>query len=74
MKVLLATDGSASSGVAITLVAGLHWPAGTTIRIITTLDTVRLAGPWATMTSYGLADLESSLLDELMGVLAQWGP
>lgn len=70
MKVLLATDGSASSGVAVTLVAGLRWPAGTTIRIITTLDTVRLAGPWATMTSYGLADLESSLLDELQATLA----
>ena len=71
MKVLLATDGSPSSGTAVQLVAGLRWPAGTTIRIITTLDTVRLAGPWATMTSYGLADLESSLLDELEAVLAE---
>jgi nucleotide-binding universal stress UspA family protein len=69
MKVLLATDGSPSAGVATALVAGLHWPAGTTIRIITTLDTVRLAGPWATMTSYGLSDLESELLDELQAVL-----
>lgn len=69
MKVLLATDGSASSGVAVQLVAGLDWPTGTTIRIVTTLDTVRLAGPWATMTSYGLADLEASLLDELEAVL-----
>ena len=59
MKVLLATDGSPSSGTAVQLVAALRWPAGTTIRVITTLDTVRLAGPWATMTSYGLADLEA---------------
>ena len=70
MKVLLATDGSASSDVAVSLVAGLTWPSGTTIRIITTLDTVRLAGPWATMTSYGLADLEASLLEELEAMLA----
>lgn len=69
MKVLLATDGSPSSGTAIALVAGLTWPAGTTVRIITTLDTVRLAGPWATMTSYGLSDLEATLLDELQAVL-----
>lgn len=69
MKVLLATDGSASSSVAVALVAGLRWPEGTTVRIITTLDTVRLAGPWATMTSYGLSDLESELLDELQAVL-----
>jgi len=70
MKVLLATDGSASADVAVKLVAGLGWPAGTTIRIVTTLDTVRLAGPWATMTSYGLADLEQSLLGDLEAVLA----
>jgi len=69
MKVLLATDGSASADVAVTLVAGLDWPDRTTVRIITTLDTVRLAGPWATMTSYGLADLEASLLGELEAVL-----
>jgi len=69
MKVLLATDGSDASSVAVQLVAGLAWQPGTTIRIVTTLDTVRLAGPWATMTSYGLADLESSLLDELDMVL-----
>lgn len=69
MKVLLATDGSPSSGVAVRLAAGLAWPPGTVVRIITTLDTVRLAGPWATMTSYGLADLESDLLEELQAVL-----
>jgi nucleotide-binding universal stress UspA family protein len=69
MKVLLATDGSDCSRVAVQLVAGLPWPAGSTIRVITALDTVRLAGPWATMTSYGLADLEESLLDELEAVL-----
>lgn len=69
MKVLLATDGSDASSVAVQLVAGLAWQPGTTIRIITALDTVRLAGPWATMTSYGLADLEASLLDELEAVL-----
>jgi nucleotide-binding universal stress UspA family protein len=69
MKVLLATDGSATSSVAVALVAGLQWPEGTTVRIITTLDTVRLAGPWATMTSYGLSDLESELLDELEAVV-----
>jgi nucleotide-binding universal stress UspA family protein len=70
MKVLLATDGSVSAGIAVDLAAGLAWPDGTVIRVVTTLDTVRLAGPWATMTSYGLADLESTLLDELDAVLA----
>jgi nucleotide-binding universal stress UspA family protein len=65
MKVLLATDGSRCSEVAVELVAGLDWPEGTTIRIVTALDTVRLAGPWATMAGFGLGDLEQSLLDEL---------
>jgi nucleotide-binding universal stress UspA family protein len=71
MKVLIATDGSSSASVAVDLAAGLSWPDPTTIRVVTTLDTVRLAGPWATMTSYGLADLESSLLDELEAVLTE---
>lgn len=35
MRVLLAIDGSPSSGHALDLVAGLRWPAGSTIRLLT---------------------------------------
>jgi nucleotide-binding universal stress UspA family protein len=65
VKLLIATDGSAPADVAVDLVAALPWEAGSSARVVTALDTVRLAGPWAGRADYEIADLEASLLREL---------
>lgn len=44
MRVLLATDGSAPAEVAIDLVAGIDWPAGTAIRVVEAVEVGRLFG------------------------------
>jgi nucleotide-binding universal stress UspA family protein len=48
MRVLVATDGSPSSGIAVDLVAGIHWPAGSVIRLVEAIDAppVPVEGPW----------------------------
>lgn len=49
MRVLLAHDGSAGADLAAALTASIPWPAGTRVRILGVVDTIRLAiaGPWA---------------------------
>ena len=47
MRVLLATDGSASALVARDLTAALAWPAGTVVRLVSALDGHHLGGPAA---------------------------
>ncbi len=71
MKVLLATDGSAHAEIALRLVASLAWPAGTAIRVVAALDTVHLAGPWATMAGEGLVDLQSESVDALGAIVGR---
>jgi nucleotide-binding universal stress UspA family protein len=48
MHILLGTDGSASAGVALDLVAGIDWPPGTVIRIAEAIETGQALfdGPW----------------------------
>jgi nucleotide-binding universal stress UspA family protein len=48
MKVLVATDGSAPAAVGIQLAAGIDWPAGSTVRVVTAVDTgsALFGGPW----------------------------
>jgi nucleotide-binding universal stress UspA family protein len=47
MRILLATDGSPSADVAVELVAGIDWPAGTAIRVVESVEVGRLfGGPW----------------------------
>ena len=51
MRVLVATDGSTCSGVAVDLVAGLHWPVGTEIQVVQAVPSglAVFGGPWPPM-------------------------
>jgi nucleotide-binding universal stress UspA family protein len=48
MRVLLATDGSESAGVAVDLVAGMAWPDRTAVRVVQAVETTATLtdGPW----------------------------
>jgi nucleotide-binding universal stress UspA family protein len=48
MRILLATDGSASAGLAVDLVAGIPWPEGSTVRVVSVIATGAgpYGGPW----------------------------
>lgn len=48
MRILLGTDGSASAGIAVDLVAGIDWPPGTAIRVAGAVETgpALFGGPW----------------------------
>ena len=39
MRVLYATDGSAQAELAGELIAGIEWPRGTVVRIVSAIDT-----------------------------------
>jgi nucleotide-binding universal stress UspA family protein len=64
MRVLLATDGSPSSGTALDLVAGIEWPDGTTIRVVEAIETgaALFGGPWAAEAIVQVDRLEAELL------------
>lgn len=66
MRVLLATDGSASAGVAADLVAGIEWPAGTAIRIVEAIETgaALFGGPWLAVAIDDAERLEAELRRE----------
>ncbi len=70
MRVLVPIDGSPGSEVAVELVAGLEWPAGTTIRFVSAIVDVQDYG-------YDLAGMlpvatdEQPFLDELEQALVQ---
>jgi nucleotide-binding universal stress UspA family protein len=42
MRAVVGTDGSAASDVAVALVAGMPWPAGSVIRVVSVLDLDRV--------------------------------
>ena len=48
MRVLVAIDGSECAGVAVDLVAGLHWPTGTEIKVAEVVPSgaAVFGGPW----------------------------
>ena len=62
MRVLLATDGSPSAGVAVELAARIEWPPATSIRLVDAVDIrpVPVDGAWAAVNV-----LESNELTEL---------
>ena len=70
MKVLVGTDGSTCASVAVELAAGLEWPAGSTVRLISAVDAARLAGPFAGWAPVDLSELESDLGKEMDSQLA----
>ena len=60
MRVLVATDGSDCANVAVDLVAGLEWPAGTTIEVVEAIPSgVQVfGGPWPP-----IAPVDTSVFD-----------
>ena len=64
MRVLLATDGSASADRARDLVAGLAWPDGTIVRVLIAVDThlEMLAAPFAMVGGEIVDELDSELV------------
>lgn len=64
MRVLLATDGSASADRARDLVAALHWPRGTVVRVVAAVDAHLeiLAAPFTVSPSNVIDDLDAGLL------------
>jgi nucleotide-binding universal stress UspA family protein len=71
MKVLIAIDGSPESSLAIDAAAGLCWPAGSAIDVLTVLptDAQLLGGPWSEMTPLSTEDVRERLRDEAMSML-----
>ena len=39
MRVLVATDGSPSAGLAVELAMGIAWPDGSTVRVVMAIET-----------------------------------
>jgi nucleotide-binding universal stress UspA family protein len=68
MYVLVATDGSPSATAAIDLVAGIDWPAGTTVRAVAAMETgaALFGGPWP-----AAAAVEEDVIEEEVQRLAR---
>jgi nucleotide-binding universal stress UspA family protein len=64
MRVLLATDGSASAERARDLIATLTWPRGTVVRVVTAVDAhlETFAAPFAVTPSNVIDELDAELL------------
>ncbi len=65
MRVLVATDGSPSAGLAIDLVAGIDWPAGTTIQVVEAIEasTAMFDGQWASLPLGDAQALEARMVE-----------
>jgi nucleotide-binding universal stress UspA family protein len=66
MRVLVAVDGSPSASIAVDLVAGIDWPAGTTIRVAEAIESgpALFGGPWPTVALVQSDTLEESVRDQ----------
>lgn len=66
MRVLLAIDGSSSATIAVDLVAAIDWPAGTTIRVVESIELgpALFGGPWPTVALVQSDTLEESVQSE----------
>jgi nucleotide-binding universal stress UspA family protein len=60
MKILLAIDGSPCSDAAVEEVARRPWPEGSSIKVITVLETPMPATPWAIPLNY-VEEIEAAL-------------
>ena len=71
MRVLLATDGSASADRARDLIAALAWPRGTVVRVVIAVETHLevLAAPFAMAPSEVVDDLDAELMRHAEGTL-----
>lgn len=63
MRVLVATDGSPSAGLAVDLVAGIAWPDGSTVRVVEAIETgpALFGGPWPAIAFAQAERLEAEL-------------
>ena len=63
MRVLVATDGSEPAGQGVEMAAALAWPAGTSIRVVTAIDTstALFGGPWPAAGLVAMRDIETEL-------------
>ena len=63
MRVLLATDGSPAAGLAVDLVAGIDWPAGTSVRVVEAIQVGAdlYGGVWPASTFVDAERLEAEL-------------
>lgn len=63
MRVLVATDGSPSAGIAVDLVAATEWPAGSAIRVVEAIEIGAglYGGPWLPVTFGPTDTLEAEL-------------
>lgn len=66
MRVLVATDGSQCSGVAVDLVAGLHWPTGTQIHVVQAVPSgvAVFGGPWPPITPVDTSAFDREIRDQ----------
>ncbi len=66
MRVLVATDGSTCAGIAVDLVAGLHWPAGTEILAFEAIASgVQVfGGPWPPIAPMDTATFDGAIRDQ----------
>lgn len=62
MRVVLATDGSASADRARDLIATLSWPRGTTVRVVTAVEAQTLAMPFVATPGNVVDELDAELL------------
>jgi nucleotide-binding universal stress UspA family protein len=63
MRVLVATDGSAPAAVGVQMAAGIAWPGGTTLRVVTAIDTgtALFGGPWPAAAILQASDITAEL-------------
>ena len=73
MRVLMATDGSPSAGIAADLVAGIAWPEGSTVRVVEAIETGAglFGGPWPAVAFVQADALEAELRQTAQGVVDQ---
>lgn len=73
MRILLATDGSASADHARDLVADARWPEGTEIRIVAALDTspALFGSPWIPAVPPDADRYEDEVVDAFRDILAR---
>ncbi len=66
MRVLVATDGSKCSGVAVDLVAGLEWPEGTEIHVVEAVPSgvAVFGGPWPPITPVDTGAIDQDIREQ----------
>jgi nucleotide-binding universal stress UspA family protein len=63
MRVLVATDGSPSAGLAVGLVATIPWPEGSTVRVVEAVETgpALFGGPLPSVSLVKAEEIETEL-------------